>query len=128
MLYQMAQAKAEFKDMERQRKAARDARARAAQTGESSATPAPVAPTHLSPDGQPVQRTLVVCPLAVVRRVVQHARQLLLSQQPQPIACMSCSQGCRSMLWAMIASPPVLAPMPKIGADRLADQLCYSKL
>ena len=66
MHVQMAEARAAMREAERQRKAAREAKAKAVQNGESGITAAPTTATAVAPDGQPCKRTLVVCPLAVV--------------------------------------------------------------
>ena len=66
MQWQVQRVQAELREAERQRRAARDAKAKAAQSGQKTVVPAPSTPTLISPDGQPARRTLVICPLAVV--------------------------------------------------------------
>lgn len=57
-------------EQERQRKAAiAKAKAAAAMPGSHLNQHAPTAPTLTSKDGQPPRRTLVVCPLGVVRPI-----------------------------------------------------------
>lgn len=79
---QLVAARAEVKEAEKQRKAVRDAQKRAAEAGPVLHTPAPIAPTLISPDGQAPRRTLVVCPLAVVSTDLHPTCLMFMPEKP----------------------------------------------